>query len=80
MFDQPGVEIPASEIGRSSELLSELDRLEQMLQEITVALEKLRAQNRQLERECEELRQERNQTVARLTRLIEKVDLVRGGN
>lgn len=59
-------------------LLSELDLLEEKIQEITRTVETLREEKRALERECEHLRGERTVTVERLTHLIQKVDALRG--
>ena len=70
---------------QEEDLLTELDRLEQRLQEITAVVQGLREERRRLEhqcdslrQECERLRQERSATVGRLTHLIEKVDALRG--
>lgn len=60
------------------DLLAELDRLDERVQEITRLVEALRDEKQVLARECERLRAERSATVGRLTHLIEKVDLLRG--
>jgi predicted nuclease with TOPRIM domain len=66
----------ATEVDR--DLLGELDRLERIIQEVQATMRKLRDENRVLEGECARLREERNVTVDRLTRLIDKVDALRG--
>jgi len=63
---------------QDEDLLTELDRLEQRVQEISALVHQLREQNGALERECERLRQERSATVGRLSHLIERVDALRG--
>lgn len=56
------------------DLAFELDLLEDKIQEAVRAIEALRAERSALEKECLRLRQERAETIARLSRMVEKVD------
>ena len=63
---------------QEKDLLGELERLEALVQEVSREVQHLREEKRKLERECEQLRVERSATVERLSRVIEKVDALRG--
>ena len=63
---------------QEQDLLAELDRLDEKVQEVTRLVQALREEKRTLERECERLRAERQSTVGRLSHLIERVDALRG--
>lgn len=52
----------------------ELDLLEEKVLKAAEAIDKLRAEKKRLEAECERLRGEREETVARLARILEKID------
>ena len=52
----------------------ELDMLEEKILKAADVIEKLRADNVRLQAECERLRGERQETVTRLSRILETVD------
>lgn len=60
--------------GEDVDLLFELELLEEKIQAAIRSIESLRTEKVALERENQRLRNERVETVTRLTRLVEKVD------
>lgn len=52
----------------------ELDMLEEKILKAAETIEKLRADKERLQAECERLRGERQETVTRLSRILETVD------
>ena len=57
---------------------SELDQLEQKITMAAATIERLVGEKQALEAECRRLRGERSETVARLSKILEKVDAISG--
>jgi predicted nuclease with TOPRIM domain len=66
------------EAAAESDLIRELDLLEQKVNDAVSALAELQAEKRTLEADCARLRQERARTVDRISRILDKVDSLGG--
>lgn len=61
-----------------TDIESDLDLLEQKITMAAATIERLIGEKKALEAECRRLRGERSDTVARLSRILEKVDAISG--
>jgi uncharacterized coiled-coil DUF342 family protein len=72
---QSEVESPAD-----TTIETELDLLEEKIQEAATLIERLRGEKRALEEQCAKLSSERGETLNRLSRILEKIDSLAGGS